>query len=131
MGAAGRDKACTRGARESRSIASQNQLFDLAFEFGHRSIEGFPPRIDDDGPLWVQPAKVEADRLPDSPFDPVADNRLTQSPRNREADSGAVGLCLANAECREIRTRETRTMIVHAAKILGSQQADTFRKTSD
>jgi hypothetical protein len=71
------------------------------------------------------------DGLADPPADPVPHDRLAQRPRNRKADTGTVRLRFADEKRREQGTGVFDARIVDPAKILGAQQTDTFRKTSD
>ena len=61
----------------------------------------------------------------------VAHHGLSDGARQRKADMRSVRLGLANAKRREQRVRVARALIVNPSEIFGSQQADTFRKTSD
>ena len=100
-------------------------------KFRNRGIEGFAPWIDDDGPLWVQPVQVEANRFADPPFDPVPHHGFTQGAGTGEADMRPVAPGFENAESREQGTREAGAVVVNSAEVFGTQEADTFRKTRD
>ena len=101
-------------------------------EFRHRSIERFATGIDDDGPLRVQPIQVKADGLADAPPDTVAHDGFAERARHGKADMGSVGLRLADDRTPRTEGRHTaEPVVVNPAKILGSQQTDTFRKTRD
>lgn len=100
-------------------------------QFRHRSIEGFAPRIDDDGPLGTQLTEVEADGLAQAPLDAIAYHRFSDGARHGKPDSRSIGLRFANAESREEGARESGTSVVNPAEIFRAQNADTFRKTKD
>jgi len=74
---------------------------------------------------------VLAYRLADPPPDPVPDHGIAQRPWHRKADAGTVRLGFADAKGGETGTGVAGALVVNSTKILGSQQADTFRKTSD
>ena len=76
----------------------EKKPFDFALEFREGSMERFQPGIDDDGTLRIQPIQAEADGLSKAPFETVAHDRRAELTRNRETDSGARGLCFAEAE---------------------------------
>jgi len=69
--------------------------------------------------------------LPDPAPDTVTEHRLPERARRREADVRTVHLRFPHAECREERAGVLDAAIVDSAEILGTQQTDTFRKTSD
>ena len=100
-------------------------------QFRHRSIEGFAPRIDDDGPLGAQLTEVEADGLAQAPLDTIAYHRFSNGARHGKPDSRSIGRRFANAESREEGARESGTSVVNPAEIFRAQKADTFRKTKD
>jgi hypothetical protein len=97
----------------------------------NRSIEGFAAGIDDDGPLWAQPIEVEADRLPDTPFDTVSHDRFTDGARDSEADMRPIGLRLADTKSGEQGPGEPGTLVINSSEVFGTQQTDTFRETRD
>lgn len=71
------------------------------------------------------------DGLAKAPPDPIARNGLADRAGKRKTDARSVGLGFADEERREQGTGVLRAGIVNPAKILGAQQTDTFRKTSD
>jgi hypothetical protein len=95
----------------------------------YRSVEGFAPWVDDDGPLWAQPIEVKADRFSDPPFDTVTHHGFAQGAGTGEADVRSIGIGFLDAECRKERAGESGTLVVNSAEILGTQEANTFRKT--
>ena len=100
-------------------------------EFRYRSIEGFAPRIDDDGPLWAQLTEVEAHRLSDPSLDAVSHHGFAEGARAGEADPRPLRLLFANAECRKEGAGEPGTLVIYPAEVFGTQQTDTFRETRD
>ena len=66
-----------------------------------------------------------------SPTDAISHHGLPDGALQCEADVRAVRLRLADTKSREERVRISRALIVNSSEIFGSQQADTFRKTSD
>lgn len=127
----GKWQTCTPEWPRSRSTASLKKTLNLAMKFRHRGIEGFAPRIDDDGPLWAQLIQAEAHRLPDPPLDAVSHHGFAEGARAGEADMGAVRLRLADTKCRKQGPREPGTLVIYPAEVFGTQQTDTFRKTRD
>jgi hypothetical protein len=75
--------------------------------------------------------KLVADGLADAPPDPIPLDGFAERPRAGEADARPVGLVFADEERREQRTGVLDAGVIDPSKILGAQQADTFRKTSD
>ena len=82
-------RICTIRAPGSRAIAAQEEALDFAFEFRQGRRESLQPRIDDDGPLRIQPIQSEAHGLPEPPLDAIAYHRRAERPRDGEADAGA------------------------------------------
>ena len=66
-----------------------------------------------------------------SPTDAISHHGLADGAGQSEADMGTIRLRLADAKGRKERVRITLTLIVNPSEVFGSQQADTFRKTSD
>jgi hypothetical protein len=100
-------------------------------EFRDRSIEGFPPGIDDDGPLRAQLIEMQSDGLADAAPDAIADDGLPQGAGSGKADMRPVGLGFADTKGREKGPCKPGTLIVNSAEVFRSQQANTFRKSSD
>jgi hypothetical protein len=100
-------------------------------EFRHRGIEGFPPGVDDNGPLGAQPIQVEADSLPDAPFDAITHHGFADRARKGEADVGTGGFVFAHTKRREERSGDANPLVVNPSKILGSENANTFGKAWD
>ncbi len=133
----------TRGAAEGRgplgrcealrlrTIAAEKEAFHFPAQLGHRRMERFRPRIDDDGPLRTQPIERLAHGFAQPAFDAIARHGLAEGARNREPDAGPSGIRFPNAKGRETRSRKPAALFVNPSKILRSQEADTFRKTSD
>jgi hypothetical protein len=65
------------------------------------------------------------------PADPIARDGLADRAGKCKTDAGPIGFRLADEERRKQGTGILRAGIVNPAEILGAQQADTFRKTSD
>ncbi len=120
-----------RGARALRSIAAEKEPFDFAPQFHHGRIQCFRPRIDNDGPLRIQPIERVADGLTQPPLDAVSDHGLAERARNRKPDAGSSGVRVAEAKGGKARTREPATLVVDPSEILRAQETDTFRKTRD
>jgi len=127
----GRGRTCKPEAHLRGAIAAEKEAFHFLPQFRHGGIERFLPRIDDDGPLGVQPIERAAHGFAKPPFDAVAGHRRTEGAGNRKPDSGPCRLPLANAESRKAGARKSAALIINPSEILRSQQADTFRKTSD
>jgi len=89
------------------------------------------PRIDDDGPLGIQPMEVKADGLADAPFDTVAHHGFPEGARCSEPDARSRGFRFAHAESREKGPGEAGSVVVNAPEILRSKEAYTFGKTGD
>jgi hypothetical protein len=115
----------------SRAIAALKQALYFPVQIGYRSIEGLAPRIDDDGPLWAQLTKLEADRLADASLDAVSHHGFAEGARAGEADMRPLQLRFANTKCRKEGPSELRAVVIYPAEVFGTQQTDTFRKTRD
>jgi len=100
-------------------------------ELGGRSIQDFAARIDDDGPLGIQPIEQAANGLADAPPDPIAHHGFPDGPGNREADSRTVRLLFPDAKSREERAGVSGPLVINSSEVFGSQQAYTFRKSRD
>ena len=124
-------KPYIRAIRASRSIAAEKEPLHFALQLRKRSAEGFRTRIDDNGPLGIQPIEVKANGLADTPPDTVAHDGFSERARNGETDMRSVGFGLAKAESREEGIRPADALIIDSSEILRSQETDTFRKTSD
>jgi len=129
--AEGRDKTCIREAPALRSIAAEKEPLHFALQLRRRSIEGLASRIDDDGPLRVQPIQVKADGLPEAPPDTIAHHGMAERTGHSKADSRPIGLRFKDAKGRKKRAGVTRSLVINSSEIFRSQQTDTFRKTSD
>jgi hypothetical protein len=121
----------TPEAHRSRSIASLKKTFHFPAKFRYRGIECFAPRIDDDGPQWAQLIQVEAHRLADPSLDAVSHHGFAEGARAGEADMRPLRLRFADTKCRKEGPREPGTLVIYPAKVFGTQQTDTFRKTRD
>lgn len=129
--AAAKCNACIPARPRSRSAAPLKKTKNFALQFREGSFHRFAPGIEDDSPLGTQLLQMQANGFAHTPPDPVAHHRLAERARGGETDFGAAARWLADAERREERARKAGTLIVDAAEIRGSQQADTFRKARD
>ena len=127
----GKWQTCIPAARGSRSIAPLKKTLHFALKFRHRSIEGFAPRIDDDGPLWAQLIQVEAHGLADPSLDAVSHHGFAEGARAGEADMRPIRLRFAHTKCRKEGPGEPGTLVINSAEVFGTQQTDTFRETRD
>ena len=100
-------------------------------EFLHRGVVGLAPGIDDDGPLRAQLIEMQAHGFPDAPLDPVAHHGFAERTRDGESDLRSAGFGFAYTKRGKQGTGKARSVIVNPPKILGTQYADTFRKTRD
>ena len=100
-------------------------------EFRRRGIVCSPAWIDDDRPLWTQTIEMQPYGLPDAPFDSVPHDGLADRAGDGETDPGAGEFGFTQTKCGEERARKPASSVVDPAKILGSEYADTFRKTRD
>jgi hypothetical protein len=115
---------------QTRSIAAPSkETFYFLLQFRRWRVQNLAARIEDDGPLGIQPIELQTDRLADPPFDAVAHHRFADGTRNREADPGPSGFWIAQAESGKVRPGVTNAMVIDFAKFAGTQQANTFRKT--
>ena len=126
-----RHTICIYGDRALGSTAPEKEPLDLPPQFRHRSVERFAPWIDDNGPLWIQPIEVKTYGFPHAPPYAIAHHGLADSAWNSEADARAIAPRLADAERRKERSGMTAALVVDSSEIMGTQQANTFRKTSD
>jgi hypothetical protein len=125
----GKLQTCIPGGLGSRSIASLKKTFDFAVKFRYRCIEGFAPRIDDDGPLWAQLIQLEAYGLTDPSLNAISHHGFAEGARAGEANMWSFQLRFADTECRKQRSGEPGTLVINPAEVFGTQQTDTFRKT--
>ena len=107
------------------------ETIHFPFEFRERGVQRFAPWIDDYGPLGIQPIEVKADGFTHASLDTVADDGFADRARHRKTDVRSIGLRLADTERREQRGGEPASLVINSSKVLGSQQANTFRKTRD
>ena len=119
--AGARGQTCINEASALRAIASEKKTLHFALQFRQRRIQGLQARIDDDGPLRVQPIEMEAYGLPKSALDPIAHNGLADSAGNGKADPRTAGPRLPDAESREQRAGKARSLIIDPSEILRSQ----------
>jgi hypothetical protein len=112
-------------------MAAEKEPFHFAPQLRRRSIEGLAPRIDDDGPLRVQPIQVKADGLTEAPLDTIAHHGMAERTGHSKADSRPIGLRFLDAKGGEERAGVTGSLVIDSSEIFRSQQTDTFRKTSD
>jgi len=125
----GRHQPYIRGGTASRSIAAEKETVHFAPDLRDGSVEGFAAGIDDNGPLGIQPIEAQANRLTNAPADRIPHDGFTDCAGESEADMRAIGLRFTEAERGKERTGKPAPLIIHASKIFGTQQADTFRKT--
>ena len=76
----------------------EKETFHLSLQLRHRRQQRFGPRVDDDGPLRIQPIEREADSLPHAPLDAIAHHGLPKGARNRKADPRPARFRLADAK---------------------------------
>jgi len=98
------------------STATQKEALHLALKLLHRGIERFPPWIEDDRPLGIQPVQLQAHRLADAAPDSVTHDGFANRPRHSKADARSLGLRLAKAEGREQGTADADALIVDFAE---------------
>ena len=96
----------------------QKETLHFAPEFRHGSQQRFLPRVDDDGPLRIQPIERVADRRPHPPLDAIADDGLAERPRHREADARAGEFGLAEAESGKTRAGKASPLVINPSEIL-------------
>jgi hypothetical protein len=129
--ATGKSELCTRSGERSGTAALEEKPFHFALQCRHRSIQCLAPGIDHNRPLWTQPLELNANRLAETPLDAVSYHRLTNGAGDGKTDARPIRPRLADTESREERPRQAGAGVVNSSEILGSQQTDTFRKTSD
>jgi hypothetical protein len=128
--AKGRYKPCKTGDRGSGATATDDETFHFAFQLRHRSIERLPPWIDDYGPLGTHPIKINADSFAHPSPNAVPHHSLPHSPRDGEANFRPIRLRFTDKEgCKE-RTCKLGSLVINLSKVFGTQQTNTFRKTS-
>ena len=71
------------------------------------------------------------DGFAEAPPDPVARDGIAQGARKSKSDPRSRRLRFADAERGKQGTGVLDAGVVNPAEILGAQQTDTFRKTSD
>lgn len=130
-GALERCTTCRNAAPRSRPTASPKETLHFPLQFRKRGFHRFPPRIDNDRPLWTQTFEMQARSLADTPPDAVAHHRLAERAGQGEADPRPAGLRFAQTESRKKGPRKAGTAVIYSAEIRGSQQTNTFRETRD
>jgi hypothetical protein len=128
--ARGKYKPCKTGGRGSGTTATDDETLHFPLQLRHRSIEGLAPWIDDNGPLWIHPIDIKADGFAHAAPDAVSHHSLPHSPRDSEADLWAIRLRFADEEGGKERTCELGSLVINPSKVFGTQQTNTFRKTS-
>lgn len=116
-GARGTHKPYIRVRIPLRSTAPLKEALDLAEDFRERSIQGFAPRIDDDGPLGVQPIQKGSDGFTEAPANAIAHHGLTDGTWHGKPDTRPVRLRLSQAERRKERAAELGAGIINSAEI--------------
>jgi hypothetical protein len=129
--AAERGRTYILAAPRLRTIAAEKEALHFPPQLRHGSLQRLEPRIDDDGPLRIQPIDMLADRLAQPPLDAISRHGLAQRARNSKADAGTDGVRLLDTEGREKRAGEPATLVINPSEVWRSQQTDTFRKTGD
>lgn len=129
-GARGRCKPYTNEDRGSGATAADHETLHFAFQLRHRSVEGLAPRIDDNGPPWVHPIDITADGFAHPPPDAISHDGFADRPRDGEADLRTIRLRFADQESRKKGTRKLGSLVIDSSKVFGSQQTNTFWKTS-
>ena len=81
----------------------QKETLHFAPEFRHGSQQRFLPRVDDDGPLRIQPIESEADGLSQPPLDAIARHGLAEGARHGKTDPRPRGFQLPDAKGGEQR----------------------------
>jgi hypothetical protein len=121
----------TRPTGALRQLAAVEKALHFADNFRYRGIQHLAPRIDYDGPLRAQTTKPPTHGLADPALDAVAHHGLAKGARTGKSDARPDWLRFEQTERRKQGTGEAGAAVVDASKILGSQQANTFGKTSD
>ena len=130
-GAMGRCTTYKDATGRSRATATEKETYHFPLEIREGAsiaLRRGLMTIDHSG---LRRSRVQADRLADTPPDAVARHRFADRARQREADAGPAGIRLAHAERRKEGPGETGPLVIHPAKIRGSQQTNTFRKARD
>lgn len=131
MGASATPNLYIRATRRLRSVAALYETFHLALDLLRRGFQRLAPRIDDNGPLWIQPFQLQTHGLANTPPDAVTRHGLSDRARQGKADARAACFGASQAERREERTGKAATFIIDFTKISRPQDTDTFRKTRD
>ena len=117
--------------RRLRSIAPLKETLHFAPDLLRGGVQRLAPRVDHDGPLWIQPFQFQSYGFANAPANAVARHGLAHRARHGKADARAACFRFAQAECREKRAGKAATFIIDFTEILRSQQTDTFRKSWD
>ncbi len=110
-------------------MTAEKEALHFPLQFRQGGIQCFAPRIDDDGPLRVQPFEVVADGLADPPLDTVAHHGFAKGAGHGKPDPRTVCFGRMEKESGEERPGVPGPFIIDLAKIFRSQQTRTFRKT--
>jgi hypothetical protein len=81
--------------------------------------------------MGIQSVQTRSYRFPESALDAVPYNGLAHGSRHRKANVRTASLGFPYAERRKKRIRVTGSLVIDSSEILRTQQADTFRETSD
>ena len=123
-------QVCIPGARESRATASLKETKNLFLQFLRGCIEGLAAGIDDDRPLWAQLAELEAYRLANPSLNAISHHGFAECAGAGETNMRSLGLRFPDTECGKEGPGEPGSLVVDSAEIFGTQQTDTFRKTT-
>ena len=136
----GKSRACIRGGHSGDRWRQEiffrrqpcgllEQPPDLRLERRKRAIEGFAPRIEDDGPRGVQSLQFQTHSFPHAATDAIADNRFAERAGRSKPDKRAGKFGFNNIEDSKKGTRITRPLVVNPSKFCRSKQPYTFWET--
>ena len=100
-------------------IAAAKEPFDLPIQIGYRTVGQRPAWIDHDVPRCSQLREPRAHDFADSPFKPVAENRLADSSGRRKAHTRA-GALSSQAKSGKERPAVTETVVIYFPEIARS-----------
>ncbi len=123
--------ACKGAAGLPRSARAEKETFDLPFQFAERRRQHAAAGIDNHSALRTQYRETGAHSLPDSPLDPVADHRVAQRARHRDAHLGPPARFIKQNKSQQRGARVAGAALIDGTELAGTQNPDTFGKTRD
>lgn len=110
-------RACMRATRLWSPVAAKKELLHFPLDLHKRGVQRLSSGIDHQSALRIQLVQEQTHSFPHAPPDPVANDRLPQRARRREAHARPVLQRIADVESREKRTHVSGSPIINSAKL--------------